>query len=89
MYGYTKTPIVDKKQKVDAVLILKFGKPAIYKLRVGGSEYKVEKTGLHYSVKKGAVLFHIFGVVSGKTYFSLELNTKTLNCYLLEQKVFD
>lgn len=77
------------KEKVDAILILKFGKPVIYKLRIRGRKYLIENTGLHHTVKKGNVLFHIFGVTSGKTYFTVELNTRTLNCYLVEEKVFD
>lgn len=77
------------KEKIDAILILNFGKPLIYKLRVRGREYLVEKTGLKHVVKKGNILFHIFGITSGKTYFTVEINTKTLNCYLVEEKVFN
>lgn len=74
-----------RKESVDAILILKFGKPCIYKIKTKGVEYKIDKTGLHYSFKKGSTTFHLFGVVGGGSFFKVELNTKTLNCKLLER----
>ncbi|MBP7859994.1 hypothetical protein KA001_03490 [Patescibacteria group bacterium] len=72
-------------EKLDAIIILKFGNPIIYKVKYGTTDYLIEKTGLHYSTQKGDTLYHIFGVVSCNTYFKIQLNTKTLNCYLVEQ----
>lgn len=71
-------------EKLDTIIILKFGNPKIYKIRYGSCDYLIEKTGLHYTTQKGNTLYHIFGVVSCNTYFKVQINTKTLNCYLVE-----
>lgn len=77
---------MENKEPIDAILILKFGNPYIYKLKHKNVDYLIEKTGLHYSFKKGSTTYHLFGVVGGGSFFKVELSTKTLNCYLLERK---
>lgn len=43
-----------------------------------GRVYKVEKTGLHYTYRAGAKLFHVYCVTSADTNFKLVLDTSSL-----------
>ncbi len=49
-----------------------------------GRRYTIRQVGLHYTTRIGAVLYHIFSVTDGATYFKLRLDTETLNWKLLE-----
>jgi len=48
------------------------------KFYLNGKEYKVSKIGLHHTFKKGEVLFHVFSVLCGDSFFKLILNSKNL-----------
>jgi len=43
-----------------------------------GKDFRVDQVGLHYVYNQGDVLYHVFSVISGPTYFKLVLNTDTL-----------
>lgn len=48
------------------------------KLLWDGRQYTVKKTGLHYSLRKGRTLFHIFTVSTEALFFKLVLDTDSL-----------
>lgn len=75
--------------KIDAIMVLKFGKPYIYKINYKNKSYKIQKVGLKHTERQGNIIFHIFGLVSNNTYFKVALNSKTLNCYLIEHQVIN
>jgi len=43
-----------------------------------GRDYRIDQLGLHHVYSQGDVLFHVFSVISGSTYFRLVLNAQTL-----------
>lgn len=43
-----------------------------------GREYGIEKIGLHFPLRQGRVLHHIFSVVAGGNFFRLDLDTESL-----------
>lgn len=43
-----------------------------------GREYRVEKVGLHFPLRQGRVLHHIFSVVAGGNFFKLDFDTESL-----------
>jgi len=49
-----------------------------------GRQYKITKMGLHHTTREGRVLFHIFSVSDGATFFKLRFDTETLGWRLLE-----
>ena len=49
-----------------------------------GRRYTLSQIGLHYTVREGRVLTHIFSATDGVTCFRLVLNTETLAWKLLE-----
>ena len=49
-----------------------------------GRRYTITKIGLHHIVREGRVLFHIFSVTDGTTFFRLRFDTETLGWKLLE-----
>ena len=49
-----------------------------------GRRYTITKVGLHHTVREGRVLFHIFSVTDGTTFFKLQMDTETLGWRLLE-----
>lgn len=49
-----------------------------------GRQYKINKVGLHHTTREGRVLFHIFSVSDGTTFFKLRFDTETLGWRLLE-----
>jgi hypothetical protein len=49
-----------------------------------GRQYRINKIGLHYTEREGRVLYHIFSVTDGTTFFKLRFDTETLNWKLLE-----
>lgn len=60
------------------------GKAYPWMLYWRGQRYRIKQIGLHHTVKKGSVLFHIFSVTDGVTFFKLRLDTETLGWKLLE-----
>lgn len=53
-----------------------------------GRRYTITKVGLHHFFREGRVLFHIFSVSDGTTFFRLRFNTDTLTWKLLEIEGF-
>lgn len=49
-----------------------------------GRQYQITKVGLHHATREGRVLFHIFSVTDGTTFFKLKFDTETLGWKLLE-----
>lgn len=49
-----------------------------------GNRYMVTKIGLHYTLRDGRTLYHLFSVTDGNTYFKLRFDTETLAWRLLE-----
>lgn len=49
-----------------------------------GKSYRITNIGTHHRIREGRVLFHIFSVTDGSTYFKLRFDTETLNWKLLE-----
>ena len=54
------------------------------KVRWDGREYKITKLGLHHNFRVGRTLHHVFSVISGDTFFRLNLNTDNLSWRLEE-----
>ncbi|MDP2874470.1 MAG: hypothetical protein Q8N84_04235 [bacterium] len=48
------------------------------KLRWRGREYPVEKIGLHFPLRQGKTLHHIFSIVAGGNFFKLDFDTESL-----------
>lgn len=48
------------------------------------SVYKIDKLGLHYTLYRGTVLFHMFAVSNSDHYFLLAFNTQILTWTLEE-----
>lgn len=46
--------------------------------------YTIAKVGLHYTLYRGATLYHMFAVCDADHYFLLSFNTKTLHWQLEE-----
>lgn len=74
-------------EKIDCVLLLKFGAPFLFKLKHKGIYYTIEKQGFAYLTKQGENNFYIFGVVCRGAFFKVKIDTNTLNCYLLEKAI--
>jgi hypothetical protein len=55
-----------------------------YSLYWHGRRYLITTVGLHYTVREGRVLVHIFSVTDGTTSFKLKFDTETLGWKLLE-----
>jgi hypothetical protein len=49
-----------------------------------GRRYTIRQVGLHYVERAGRVLYHIFSVTDGTTYFKLRFDTETLGWKLME-----
>jgi hypothetical protein len=54
------------------------------KIRWDGREYTITKLGLHHHFRLGRTLHHVFSVISGDTFFRLNLNTDNLSWRLEE-----
>jgi hypothetical protein len=48
------------------------------------NRYIISKVGLHHTFRDGRVLYHVFSVTDGTTFFKLQFNTETLGWKLLE-----
>jgi hypothetical protein len=55
-----------------------------YSLYWHGRRYLITDVGLHHTVREGRVLYHIFSVTDGTTFFKLKFDTETLGWKLLE-----
>jgi hypothetical protein len=49
-----------------------------------GKQFRITKVGLHHTYREGRVLFHMFSVTDGTTFFRLRFDTETLGWKLLE-----
>lgn len=76
--------IIDESVSVDLLSnhIKKMAYPWVIHWK--GNRYMVAKIGMHHTVREGRVLFHIFSVSDGNTFFKLRLDTETLGWKLLE-----
>lgn len=55
-----------------------------YSLYWHGRRYQIKTVGLHHMVREGRVLFHIFSLTDGTTFFKLKFDTESLGWKLLE-----
>ncbi len=55
-----------------------------YSLYWCGKRYHITTVGFHHTLRAGQVLFHIFSVTDGTTFFKLRFDTETLGWKLLE-----
>lgn len=49
-----------------------------------GARHMITKVGLHHTVREGRVLYHLFNVTDGNTFFKLRFDTEALSWRLLE-----
>lgn len=49
-----------------------------------GRRYTITQVGLHHVVREGRVLFHMYSVSDGTTFFRLRFDTELLGWKLLE-----
>jgi hypothetical protein len=49
-----------------------------------GRRYTIRQIGLHHLERAGRVLYHIFSVTDGTTFFKLRFDTESLGWKLLE-----
>ena len=49
-----------------------------------GNRYMMTKVGLHHTLRDGRILYHVFSVTDGNTFFKLRFNTETLAWKLME-----
>jgi hypothetical protein len=54
-----------------------------------GRRYTITQIGLHYTERVGRVLFHLFSVTDGTTFFKLRFDTETLGWKLVETEESD
>lgn len=76
-------------EKIDCILILKFAKPIVYKVKHKGIYYTIDKHGFAYPTKKGSGKYYIFGVSCRNTFFKIKMDLQTLNCYLIEKEIVE
>lgn len=76
-------------EKIDCILLLKFGAPFLFRIKHKGIYYTIEKQGFSYSTKQGKSNFYIFGVACRNTFFKVKIDMNTLNCYLLDKAIID
>lgn len=75
---------INESVSVDLVSSHTKGKAYPYILSWRGRRYVIQKIGLHYTVREGKTLFHMFAVTDGITYFKLSFDTETLGWKLVE-----
>ena len=75
---------IDESVSVDLLSNHLTGKVSPWVVSWRGRRYTISKVGLHYRVRDGRDLLHIFTVTDGTTFFKLEFNTETLGWKLLE-----
>jgi len=49
-----------------------------------GRRYTVSQMGMHHTIREGRVLYHLFSVTDGNTFFKLRFDSETLGWKLLE-----
>lgn len=49
-----------------------------------GRRYTITRVGLHHTLRDGRVLYHLYSVTDGMTFFHLRFDTETLSWKLLE-----
>lgn len=81
---YTMTEVINELVSVD--LVTNHLKKSVYPwiIHWQGRHYRITKVGLHHTVREGRVLFHLFSVTDGTTFFKLRFDTETLGWKLLE-----
>jgi hypothetical protein len=79
--------IINEKVSVVSVYDRNSGKVMPCKIKWQGRVYLVKKVGLHYPVREGRKLVHIFSVLTeNNTSFKLRLDTETLH-WILEEVI--
>jgi len=78
------TQLINESVSVD--LLTNHIKRRVYPwiVRWQGRMYRITQVGLHYTIREGRTLFHIFSVTDGTTFFKLQFDTETLGWKLLE-----
>lgn len=51
-----------------------------------GRKYKISTIGFHHTYRDGRVLVHVFSVTAGDTFFTLVLDTETLEWKLTDME---
>jgi hypothetical protein len=76
--------IIDEAVSVDLLFnhIRKYAYPWVIHWR--GARHMITKVGLHHKVRDGRLLYHLFNVTDGNTFFKLRFDTETLSWKLLE-----
>ncbi len=75
---------INESVSVDLVSSHTKGAAYPYVLSWRKRRYLIAKVGLHYTVREGRTLFHLFSVTDGTTYFKLRFDTDTLGWKLME-----
>lgn len=78
---------VNEHVSVDLVSSHTKGAAFPYVLSWRRRRYLIQKIGLHHTFREGRVLFHLFSVSDGTTYFKLQFDTETLRWKLLEVEI--
>ncbi len=75
---------IDESVSVDLLSNHQRGRAYPWVIHWRGNRYMMTKIGLHHTLREGRILFHLFSVTDGNTYFKLQFNTETLSWRLLE-----
>lgn len=75
---------IDESVSVDLLSNHLQGRAYPWVIHWRGNRYMVTKVGLHHTVREGRVLYHMFSVSDGISFFKLRFDTETLGWKLLE-----
>lgn len=75
---------VNESVSVDLLSNSRMGKAYPWLLQWRNRRYTICQIGLHHTTRVGKVLFHIFAVSDGTSFFKLRFDTETLGWKLLE-----
>ncbi len=75
---------IDESVSVDLLSNHVKGRAYPWVIHWRGSRYMMTRVGLHHTLRDGRILYHLFSVTDGNTYFKLQLNTENLSWRLLE-----
>lgn len=75
---------IDESISVDLLSNHLKGKAWPWLIHWRGNRYMMTKVGFHHTVRDGRVLYHLFSVTDGTTFFKLQFNTETLGWRLVE-----
>jgi hypothetical protein len=75
---------INEKVSVDFLSNHLTGKVYPWVISWRGRQYRITTVGLHHMVREGRILFHVFSVTDGTTYFKLVFDTDHLTWQLVE-----